>query len=72
MRKTNFVNGINPEVLAKWKAEDKQEKTEAFKELCRALWRLEQLYEVQSESDHPLERAYELIYEFGEAEGINE
>ena len=70
--KIKYVNGVNPEALAKWKAEDKQERVEAFKDLCRALWKLEQLYEVPSESDHPLEQAYTLIYDFGEAEGINE
>ena len=42
-----------------------------LKELYNALFRLEELYEVPSESEHPLEKAYELIWNWAEGEGLN-
>ncbi len=72
MSKTRFVNGVNPEALKRWKEEDRQERIVAFHELLHALWRLEELYEVPSESDHPLEKAYDLIYQFGDDKGLLE
>lgn len=69
MSKTRFVNGVNPEALKRWKEEDRQERLVAFHELLHALWELEKLYEVPDEVDnpqHPLEKAYDLIYQFGE------
>ena len=65
-----WPNGVNPKALAQWKKEDHEERVNAFDDLVRALWRLEELYEVQSESDHPLEKAYELIYNFGDEKGL--
>ena len=65
-----YVNGVNPKALAQWKAEDKKERTEACGALIDALFRLEQLYQVSDESDHPLEKAYELIFNFAESEDI--
>lgn len=72
MSKTRFVNGVNPEALKRWKEEDRQERIVAFSELLDALFHVERLYEVPSESDHPLEKAYELIYSFIESEGLQD
>ena len=62
--------GVNPKAYEQWKEEDRLERVEAFGNLIRALFHLEQLYEVPSESDHPLEFAYEIIYNFGEENGL--
>jgi len=64
------MKGINPEFAKRCKEEDRKAKETAFENLCKALWELESLYEVASESDHPLEQAYELIYNFGDKEGF--
>ena len=63
--------GVNPEAYAQWKKEDHEERAKAFGELCHALFRLEELYEVPSESDHPLEKAYELIWDWADGQGLN-
>lgn len=65
-----YVNGVNPKALAQWKEEDRQERAKACSELLDALFKLERLYQVSDESDHPLEKAYELIYDFAESENI--
>lgn len=70
MSKVQYVNGVNPKAHAKWLAEDREKKINALHDLCTALWRVESLYEVESESDHPLEKAYELIYDFIDSEGL--
>ena len=67
-----YVNGVNPDALRQWKKEDHEERVKAFNDLCHALYKLEGLYEVASESDHPLEKAYGLIYDFGEVNGLLE
>ena len=46
-------------------------KNSTVEELYRALFRLEELYEVPSESEHPLEKAYGLIWEWAEEQGLN-
>lgn len=66
MKENKCPKGVNPEAYKQWKKEDHEERAKAFGELCHALFRLEELYEVPSESDHPLEKAYELIYNFGD------
>ena len=63
--------GVNPEIYKQWKEEDREERVKALNELYNALFRLEELYEVPSESEHPLERAYELIWNWAEGEGLN-
>lgn len=72
MSKVQYVNGVNPEAHAKWVAEDREKKINALSNLCTALFEVERLYEVESESDHPLEKAYELIYGFIESEGLQD
>ena len=63
--------GVNPDVYKQWKEEDREERVKALEELYNALFRLEELYEVPSESEHPLEKAYELIWNWAEGEGLN-
>lgn len=63
--------GVNPKAYEQWKKEDHEERVKAFGELCRALFRLEELYEVPSESEHPLEKAYELIWDWADEQGLN-
>lgn len=63
--------GVNPDVYKQWKEEDREERVKALEELYNALFRLEELYEVPSESEHPLEKAYELIWDWAEGEGLN-
>jgi hypothetical protein len=70
MSENKCPNGVNPEFYAKCVAEDREKKATALHGLCTALWKAEDLYEVESESDHPLEKAYELIYNFIESEGL--
>jgi len=70
MSKTKFVNGVNPEALRQWKKEDHEERVRACEDVLRAICHLEMLYEVPSESEHPLEQAYALIYDFAESEGL--
>ena len=66
----NWPDGVNPMAHAQWLEEDREERIKAFQNLCTALYELERLYEVPSESDHPLEMAYDIIYNFGEKENI--
>ena len=63
--------GVNPDVYKQWKEEDREERVRDVNELYNALFRLEELYEVPSESEHPLEKAYELIWNWAEGEGLN-
>ena len=70
MKNDKCPKGVNPEAWKVWKNEDRMEKVKALKELCHALFAVESLYAVASESDHPLEKAYELIYSFIESEGF--
>lgn len=63
--------GVNPDVYKQWKEEDREERVKVINELYNALFRLEELYEVPSESEHPLEKAYELIWDWAEGEGLN-
>lgn len=62
--------GVNPTAYKQWKEEDRKEKVTALHDLMTALFKVEQIYEVASESDHPLEQAYALIYDFVENEGF--
>lgn len=64
--------GVNPDALKKWREEDHNKKVDAFENLCRALYDLEDLFGVVSESDHPLEKAYELIFNFGDEQGLTD
>lgn len=67
-----WPNGVNPDAEKQWEEEDRNERIEAFSNLLTALFRVEQLYEVPSESEHPLEKAYALIYEFIESQGMQD
>lgn len=69
---TKYVNGVNPDALRQWKKEDHEKRVRLCKDLLHALWGLEEQYEVPSESDHPLEQAYALIYDFAMSEGLLE
>jgi len=71
MKENECPKGVNPEAWKVWKNEDRIERVKALEELYKALFHLEELYEVTSESDHPLEKAYELIYNFGDEQGLN-
>ena len=71
MKESNCPMGVNPDVYKQWKEEDREERVKALEELYNALFRLEELYEVPSESEHPLEKAYELIWNWAEGEGLN-
>ena len=71
MKESNCPMGVNPDVYKQWKEEDREERVRTLKELYNALFRLEELYEVPSESEHPLEKAYELIWNWAEGEGLN-
>ena len=64
--------GVNPDVYKQRKEEDHEERVKVLKELYNALFRLEELYEVPIESEHPLEKAYELIWDWAEGEGLNQ
>lgn len=66
-----YVNGVNPDALRQWKKEDHEERVKAVEELYKALFRLEELCEVPSESEHPLEKAYGLIWDWAEEQGLN-
>jgi hypothetical protein len=70
IKEAEWKNGVNPDALNKWKAEDRQEKLNAFKEAITALFNLQRLFEVADESGHPLDKAYELIYNFAVQEGL--
>ena len=63
--------GVNPKAYEQWKKEDHEERVKAVEELYNALWELEELYGVPSESDHPLEKAYGIIWDWAEGEGLN-
>ena len=69
---TKYVNGVNPDALRQWKKEDHEKRVRLCEDLFHALWELEDHYEVPSESDHPLEQAYALIYDFAVSEGLVE
>lgn len=71
MKESNCPMGVNPDAYKQWKEEDREERVKALNELYNALFRLEELYEVPSESEHPLEKAYELIWDWAEKEGLN-
>ena len=71
MKESKCPKGVNPDVYKQWKEEDREERVKALEELYNALFRLEELYEVPSESEHPLEKAYELIWNWAEEEGLN-
>ena len=66
-----YVNGVNPDALRQWKKEDREERAKAVEELYKALFRLEELCEVPSESEHPLEKAYGLIWDWADEQGLN-
>lgn len=70
LKEAEWENGVNPDALNKWKDEDRQEKLNAFNETITALFKLEKLFEVVDESGHPLDKAYELIYDFAAQEGF--
>lgn len=71
MKENKCPKGVNPKAYEQWKKEDREERAKAVEELYRALFRLEELYEVPSESEHPLEKAYELIWDWADEQGIN-
>ena len=71
MKESNCPMGVNPDAYKQWKEEDREERVKALNELYNALFRLEELYEVPIESEHPLEKAYELIWDWAEKEGLN-
>lgn len=71
MKESNCPMGVNPDAYKQWKEEDREERVRAVNELYNALFRLEELYEVPIESEHPLEKAYELIWDWAEKEGLN-
>lgn len=71
MKESNCPMGVNPEIYKQWKEEDREERVRTLEELYNALFHLEELYEVPSESEHPLEKAYELIWDWAEGEGLN-
>ena len=71
MKENKCPKGVNPEAYKQWKEEDREERAEAVEKLYRAIFRLEELYEVPSESEHPLEKAYGLIWEWAEEQGLN-
>lgn len=71
MKESNCPMGVNPDAYKQWKEEDREERVRAVNELYNALFRLEELYEVPIESEHPLEKAYELIWDWAEGEGLN-
>lgn len=72
MSENKCPNGVNPEFYAKCVAEDREKKATALRNLCTALFETELLFEVPAESNHPLEKAYELIYGFIESEGLQD
>lgn len=71
MNENKCPKGVNPKAYEQWKKEDREERVKAVEELYRALFHLEELYEVPSESEHPLEKAYELIWDWAEEQGLN-
>ena len=71
MNENKCPKGVNPKAYEQWKKEDHEERAKAVEELYRALFRLEKLYEVPSESEHPLEKAYGLIWDWAEEQGLN-
>ena len=71
MNENKCPKGVNPKAYEQWKKEDREERMNALEELYRALFRLEELYEVPSESEHPLEKAYELIWDWADEQGLN-
>lgn len=71
MKENKCPKGVNPKAYEQWKKEDREERMNALEELYRALFRLEELYEVPSESEHPLEKAYELIWDWADEQGLN-
>ena len=48
------------------------EKEEAFDELCKAIWKAEKVFGVKADDEHPLEQAYDLVYNFGVEKGLIE
>lgn len=71
MKESNCPKGVNPDAYKQWKEEDREERVKVISQLYNALFRLEELYEVPIESEHPLEKAYELIWDWAEKEGLN-
>lgn len=71
MKESNCPMGVNPDAYKQWKEEDREERVKVINQLYNALFRLEELYEVPIESEHPLEKAYELIWDWAEKEGLN-
>ena len=71
MKENKCPKGVNPKAYEQWKKEDHEERVKAVEELYSALFRLERLYEVPSESEHPLEKAYELIWDWADEQGLN-
>lgn len=71
MKESNCPMGVNPDAYKQWKEEDREERVKVISQLYNALFRLEELYEVPIESEHPLEKAYELIWDWAEKEGLN-
>ena len=71
MKESNCPKGVNPDAYKQWKEEDHEERVRTLEELYNALFRLEELYEVPSESEHPLEKAYKIIWDWAEGEGLN-
>lgn len=63
--------GINPKFADACKKADRKEKAEALNRICQAIWGAERLYEVADESGHPLDKAYEIIYDFIVSEGLD-
>lgn len=72
MSENKCPDGVSPEFFVKCVAEDRKKKATALSNLCTALFEVEGLYDVESESDHPLEKAYEIIYDFIESEGLQD
>ena len=71
MKENKCPKGVNPKAYEQWKKEDHEERVKAVDELYNALWKLEELYGVPSEGDHPLEKAYGIIWDWAEGEGLN-
>lgn len=71
MKESNCPMGVNPDAYKQWKEEDREERVKVISQLYNALFHLEELYEVPIESEHPLEKAYELIWDWAEKEGLN-
>ena len=61
MSENKYPKGVNPKAYEQWKKEDHEERVKA----------VEELYEVPSESEHPLEKAYGLIWDWAEEQGLN-